>query len=826
MASTRIIQQSFNGGEVTPEFFGRLDDTKRQSGLATMRNFIATPQGPATKRPGTVFVSDAWPVNVGVSRLIPFVYSTTQSLVIELSSSGMRFYTDSGVLKFVHADTSAWSSLTTYSNGQLVHVSDGAGGYYYYRSAVSNNLNHAPVVGVNTAYWHTLPATKELQIVSDYWSQMIASVNYAQSNDVITFVHPLRNARELRRISAVVWEWEDISFLPEMSAPTGLTHKTAISVGTGTGSEFHYYKVAAVGESSANESLPSDVSSATATITAIAQAWGGEITTSAAHGASAGQRVRISGVSGMTQINGLTAYVYNTPSSTKLTLKDEVGAVIDTTAFSAYIGGGTLTICGVENDLLTTGNKIGIAWAAVSGAVRYNVYKESNGLYGYIGQTAGTVFVDDNIAPDLGKTPQEEYNPFTGSGNYPAAVAYWEQRRVFAGTTNQPQNVWMTRTGTESNLSYSIPSRDDDGISFRIASRENNAIRHVVPIGDLMLMTNAAEWRVATDGAVTPTTISVRPQSYVGCGSVQPLVVNNVMVYAEGRGGHVRELAYNWNNQGYVSGDLSLRAPHLFDNKEIVGAAFQRAPFPICWFVNDDGTLLGLTYIPEQQVYAWHRHDTVDGVFESVCAVPEGGEDAVYFVVKRTIDGNEVRYIERMANRFYGDIEDAFFVDCGLTYSGAAADTISGLDHLEGCTVSVLADGAVQPQQVVTAGAITIPVEATKIHIGLPITSDLKTLPPTMQVEAYGQARQKNINKVWLRLYRSSGIFVGPNENSLTELKQRTNEPYGMPPVLVSEEVGIPVMPSWGADAQILVRHDDPIPLTLVSISMEVVFGG
>ena len=114
----------------------------------------------------------------------------------------------------------------------------------------------------------------------------------------------------------------------------------------------------------------------------------------------------------------------------------------------------------------------------------------------------------------------------------------------------------MTRTGTESNLSYSIPSRDDDGISFRIASRENNAIRHVVPIGDLMLMTNAAEWRVATDGAVTPTTISVRPQSYVGCGSVQPLVVNNVMVYAEGRGGHVRELAYNWNNQG-----IRLRRP-------------------------------------------------------------------------------------------------------------------------------------------------------------------------------------------------------------------------------------------------------------------------
>lgn len=822
MASTRIIQQSFNGGEVTPEFFGRLDDAKRQSGLATLRNFIATPQGPATKRPGTLFVAETKIANKP-SRLIPFVYSTDQSMVIEIGDNYFRFYTDGGVVKFEDGDVGTWSNATTYANGDLAKYDYGTPiGVIYYRSKVDGNLNKTP--GSYPLFWDELPETMELEVRHELVGEIMFSIDYTQSNDVITLVHPYYPPVELRRRGALQWAYQEASFVPELDAPTGLTHKSAISVGSG--SDFHYYKVSAVGDSSANESLPSDVSSSAFSISAITQASPAEVTTTAAHGAAIGQRVKISGVVGMTQVNDQVYYVNSVPSSTKITLKNEVGALIDSTAYSTYTSGGTLTVQGVKNDLLTSGNKNGISWTASAGAVRYNVYKESNGIYGYIGQTDGTVFVDDNIAPDLGKTPQEEYNPFSGSGNYPSTVTYWEQRRVFAGTSNQPQNVWMTRTGTESNLSYSIPSRDDDGIGFRIASRENNAIRHAVPLGDLMLMTNAAEWRVSTDGAVTPTTISVRPQSYVGSSHVRPLVVNNVMVYVEGRGGHVRELAYNWNNQGYVSGDLSLRSPHLFDNKDISDAAFARAPFPVCWFVSDDGGLLGLTYIPEQQVYAWHRHDTVDGVFESVCAVPEGGEDAVYFVVKRTIDGNEVRYIERMTNRFYGDIEDAFFVDCGLTYSGAAADTISGLDHLEGCTVSVLADGAVQPQQVVTAGTITIPVEATKIHIGLPITSDLKTLPPTMQVEAYGQARQKNINKVWLRLYRSSGIFVGPNENSLTELKQRTNEPYGMPPVLVSEEVGIPVMPSWGADAQILVRHEDPIPLTLVSISMEVVFGG
>lgn len=817
----RTIQQSFNGGEVTPEFFGRLDDAKRQSGLATMRNFIATPQGPATKRPGTMFVAQSKD-STKKSRLVPFVYSVTQSIVVEIGAGYFRFYTNGGVLLYNQGAAGAWSNVALYSEGAIVSRVSG-GETDYYQSLISNNVGNIPFGA--SPYWMLLPRTGEYQIKNNYSKTDIFSINYVQSNDVMTLVHPSYPPAELSRLGEDFWRFSSVSFVPEMPAPTNLAHAAAISTVSGTGS-FQYYKVSAVGETAADESLPSDISSASASISGIANGVGGETTTATAHGASVGQMVKISGVVGMAEINGLIAYVHSIVSSTKIKLMNKVGQQINTTGYAAYTSGGTLTVYGTRNDLLTTGNKNGISWTAVSGAVRYNVYKESNGIYGYIGQTASTVFVDDNIAPDLGKTPQENYAPFAGDGNYPAAVTYWEQRRVFAGTTNQPQNAWLSRTGTESNLSYSIPSRDDDGISFRIASRENNAIRHAVPLGDLMLMTNAAEWRVSTDGAVTPTTLSVRPQSYVGCGSVQPLVVNNVMVYAEGRGGHVRELAYNWNNQGYISGDLSLRSPHLFDNKVIVDSAFSRAPFPVCWFVNDDGVLLGLTYIPEQQVYAWHRHDTSLGAFESVCSVPEGGEDALYVIVRRTVNGNTVRYIERVANRFYGSLEDAFFVDCGLTYSGAPATTVSGLGHLEGCTVSILADGAVQTQQVVASGAVTIPVAASKIHVGLPMTSDIKSLPPAMQVEAYGQARQKNINAVWLRLYRASGIFVGPSESSLTEMKQRTSEPYGSPPDMVSEEVKIAVSPSWGPDAQILVRHTYPLPVTLVTLSMEVVLGG
>jgi hypothetical protein len=480
-------------------------------------------------------------------------------------------------------------------------------------------------------------------------------------------------------------------------------------------------------------------------------------------------------------------------------------------------------------NLFETGATVTISWAAVAGASRYNVYKMQGGLYGYIGQTSGLSIVDDNISPDLGKTPPIYDTVFNAAGDYPGAVSYFEQRRCFAGTTNKPQNIWMTKSGTETNMSYSLPIRDDDRIAFRVAAREANTIRHIVPLTQLLLLTSSAEWRVTSvnSDAITPSTISVRPQSYVGSSNVQPVIINNTLIYGAARGGHVRELAYNWQASGFITGDLSLRAPHLFDTFDIVDMAYAKAPQPMVWFVSTSGRLLGLTYVPEQQVGAWHWHDT-DGVFESCTVVAEGGEDALYCVIRRTINGNSVRYVERMASRQFTDQADAFFVDSGATYSGVPADVISGLSHLEGKTVSILADGAVHPQRVVTGGSITLDIEASTVQIGLPIEADLQTLPLAVQLQdgSFGQGRFKNVNKVWLRVYRSSGIFVGPSASELTEAKQRTTENYGTPPALKSEEIPIVLTPSWADSGQIFVRQSDPLPLTVVSMTAEVALGG
>lgn len=473
-----------------------------------------------------------------------------------------------------------------------------------------------------------------------------------------------------------------------------------------------------------------------------------------------------------------------------------------------------------------------ITWSAVTGAARYNIYKFSGGLYGYIGQSDTLSFKDDNIIANLGKTAPILDTALNSAGGYPAAVSYHEQRRSFAGSNNEPQNLRMTRSGTESAMTYSIPSRDDDRVNIRVAAREANAIRHIVPLTNLLLLTAAAEWRVTSvnTDAITPSSISVKPQSYVGANNVQPVIVNNNLIFAAARGGHLRELTFSAqaNNYtgGYMNGDLSLRAPHLFDNLNIVDMAYSKAPFPVVWSISSSGKLLGLTYVPEQQLGAIHQHDT-DGLFESCCVVAEGNEDVLYVVVNRTINGAQTRYIERMASRMFATQADAFFVDAGATYSGAPATTVSGLTWLEGKKVSILGDGSVFPQKVVTGGQITIDQPCSKIQVGLPITADVQTLPLFAQVDSgYAQGRLKNINRVWLRVYKSSGVFSGPSTDRLVQYKQRATEAYGSPPSLISGEIEIVLEPSWQDGGQIYVRQSDPLPLTLVSMTLEAELSG
>tara|TARA_R110002020_G_scaffold59228_1_gene161701 strand:+ start:2810 stop:7039 length:4230 start_codon:yes stop_codon:yes gene_type:complete len=412
------------------------------------------------------------------------------------------------------------------------------------------------------------------------------------------------------------------------------------------------------------------------------------------------------------------------------------------------------------------------------------------------------------------------------AGNFPSAVSYFEGRRVFAGSRALPQDIWMTASGTESDLSYSIPTVDSDRIYFRIASREGSAVRHLLPMSQLVLLSDTTEYRLtpANDDILTPSSISVRPQSFVGADYPHPALVNNTAVFAAARGGHVRELGYNRDVLGYLTGDLSIRAAHLFDGFTIKDQAYAKAPIPIVWCVSSSGKLLGLTYIPEESVGAWHQHTTpASGEFESVVSIPEGDEDAVYVVVKRVINGVTKRYVERFADEYRGDtasLPDAYFVDCGLTYSGASTTSVAGLDHLEGESVSYLADG-VAGTGTISSGTLTLTKAATKVHVGLGYTSQIQTLPLTMmRVDAFGTGRTKNVNQVWVRAFQSGAFKAGPTASNL---RSSLTPSAGS---LLTDLVQVTLPASWDDDGQVVIQQDTPLPLTVSGLTIEVASGG
>jgi hypothetical protein len=405
---------------------------------------------------------------------------------------------------------------------------------------------------------------------------------------------------------------------------------------------------------------------------------------------------------------------------------------------------------------------------------------------------------------------------YVKSGNFPASVTYIEGRRAFGGGLLTGQRVVMTTSNTESDLGFAVPVSDSDRISFSMATRNTATIRHLVPVSHLMLMTNVSEVRLTplNNDALTPTSVSVRPQTYVGCDYPQPEIVNSNIVFAEARGGHVRELGFSAESGGYSTGDLCLRAPHLFDGYRITKIALQKSPHQIVWMISNSQKMLGLTYVPEEQVGAWHQHST-DGVIESLTTNPEGGDDAVYISVARTVGGSTVRSIEYIEGfRRSSEPSNPTFVDCCLTYDGPGQTTFGGFDHLEGRTIRGTADGVAFTKTVV-GGSFSFTASVKKLAGGLGYTSEVQTLPLAAQT---GSA-PRNINKLQVRVKSSGRFKAGPlGQTPTTSMLPVTGLLTGLVPV--------PLPGSWSADGQVFILQDEPLPLNIIGIVAELSSGG
>ncbi len=458
----------------------------------------------------------------------------------------------------------------------------------------------------------------------------------------------------------------------------------------------------------------------------------------------------------------------------------------------------------------------------------------------------------------------------TPSGNYPSCATYFQQRKVFAGSNANPQTIWMTRPADFKNMDISNPSQSSDAIVATIASNQVNAIKWLVPMNNLVILSSGGAWLLVGGAitqpiAVTPTNTVVVPQNYVGAADLPPIVVNYDILYVQVKGSIVRDLAYNFWVNVYTGTDMSVLATHLFFGHNMERWAYAEQPFYQVWIVRDDGMLLSFTYLKEQDVYAWAHHDSPGNfatlspelmpqgdairratlppgadIFLSVASIPENinnvFQDSVYLVVQRTIPGinggNPVKYVERITTRNFltngvADVTKAWFVDCGGRYLGSPATVITGLDHLNGATVSILADGSVQPQQIVAGGSITLQFAASLVTVGLPYVAQLQTLcmepeGMVMQVQDY----RKKIAAVAVRVVDTRGLKVGPNFGDLTEIKMRSaSVPMGTAIPLFTGDQRLVIDNQYLVDDDVCIQQDQPLPCTVLGVIPEVSIG-
>jgi hypothetical protein len=1015
-----INQFSFSSGEISPQLWDRVDVDKYHSGAALLRNFFVDYRGGASNRPGTKYCLQCLD-STQPSRLIPFAFSTLQTYALCFGAgptvtgtvtgtanngsgairlavnstaglmSGNRMTVtgvhDSGglldnangtwpiqVIDSTHVDligstygnlymsggttstptgrmrvftngaavlngpidfgataiTNASPGVVTYSNP--TGGPDPANGDWIYffiapgmprlvnRFAVVTNVNTVAMTfqlydlfgaPIDTTNYGTLSSQGAFQTVYTlpvpYAATDLAQLKFTQSADVMTLTHTLYQQAQLTRTADNAWTYTQIAFKPSTPTVTGVT---VTHQNQGAGTQY-----------------------------------------------------------------SSTAYLYS------------VTAIVNNVEGEAGSG----SIAAVPAMSQNLGSQNTVSWTAVTGATGYKIYRTQENLnqgivagamVGYVGSATGTSFIDENITPNFSRAPPQGNNPFAGA-DWPGCTTYFQGRQAYAGTANEPSRLVLSKSGDYSNMDFSNPTQPGDMIDVTLNSNQVNAIQHLIPLQVLLAFTSSTVFRIDTGDtaqAMTPSNVMARPQNSDGCSNVPPVVIDYEILFVQNLQSTVRALKYDFlMNLFRGDNELTLFANHLVFNHKIVEWAWAQQPFRVLWCVRDDGVLLSLTYLPNQNLQAWAQHDT-QGQVLSICTVVEGSENVIYMVVRRYVRGQYVNYVERMASRVFGDITQAWFVDAGLQYpqvypaataypaategnstlaaaanvvyggSGYSAQTtaqvidagategnaggsgstvtltivggvitaaactagsgwirpqivvtdpgggsgavitpivqelvtvtassavfnpatdvgtvmringgvgtvvsvqsttqvtlnvtqaltntnpalagawsytmpvssVSGLDHLEGQTVAILADGGVQPQQVVHNGAVTLTEPADAIVVGLPYTSEIQSLYLDIpgQEEPTVQGKRKKISRVILRVANSRGLMVGPLGQTLYEVKDRTvSTPMGQPQPLFTGDYLINLDPNFNEQAQIDMVQSDPLPVTVL----------
>jgi hypothetical protein len=426
---------------------------------------------------------------------------------------------------------------------------------------------------------------------------------------------------------------------------------------------------------------------------------------------------------------------------------------------------------------------------------------------------------------------------FSDTTGYPSCVTFYEQRLVFAGTTNQPQTLFFSRSGDYENMDENRGGTvaADDAMIYTIASNQVNVIQSLKATRTLIILTSGGEFTLNSDStgtAVSPTNINIKKQSNYGASNIDALSVGNATLFVQRAKRKLRELAYNFDTDGYVAPDMTILAEDV-TLSGLDELTYQQEPHSIIWGIRGDGVLVGLTYQRSEQVVAWHQHklggsfgSTTHGIVESVISISGNSynrtdEDQIWVIVKRTINGTTRRYVEYFTPfQFDSSLTQFQFVDSALAYSGSATSTLTGLDHLEAQSIRVIANGATHPDKTVSSGSITLDRTTTAAKAGLAYTSTLQTMRLDVgSQDGTSQGKTKRIFDVTLRFYETVGAKVGPDLNNLEEIPFRSSAaPMDVAVPLFIGDKKIEFRGNFETDGYLFVIQDQALPMTLLSL--------
>lgn len=852
-----IMKTSFAGGELSPSLAGRIDFDKYEVGAAVMRNFFVDFRGGASTRPGTQHVGQcALRPGDPKPRLIPFVFSADQAYALELHAGVMRVvfrgaYVTETPRNITAASRGAVTTFTVtahgFAVGQFLYVRgcnglarpngiSGVNGRLFHVGAVTTNTitvqeygpsnNYVPVVSSAWSAWTSGGTVERVYEVPTPWAGAnLFELNFAQSADIMTVVHPDFPAHEIRRLGNANWQVVQQTYGASVSAPTGAT---AVAVNnSGAPQRFYAYVVTTV-DSAGRESTPTDAitvlnraldqivqPNVVNTITWTPRPGAYKYRIYKANPLPSGQQgggpyvyglvgtafeprfVDVNygpqfetgppqgrnpfldrGVASATITNSGQGYI-----APVLTIADSTGsgasvALASDTSITAspygevvssnVIAGGTNYTAPVATitDAAPLGsglvlafsgawvpNPLGTGFVPAPGSItiatpgsNYHQASYANFVRATATDQVGTnVLLIDVTSVEFGRVQSigwanSDITPTATTGlsatggtdtitfaivgvdipasgatatlalggtTNPSVVAYFEQRAAFAGSRDAPATFWLSRPGQFTNFDVSDPVQDDDAITASLFAQEVNAINSLTAMTNgLIALSSGGAYLITggvNDAAVTPSTVRAPPQAFSGAQPLTPLRVGDHIIYAQARGSAVRDLAYQFSSNNFTGTDISVLSGHLLEGRKIVQWAHAEEPHKIVWAARDDGVLLSLTYLRDQQVFGWARHDT-QGEVVSVCVVPEDREDVLYLVVRRFRPLFGYQYhVERMASRLFGanpaaniaaQAEEAWCVDGGAEFPLVKPGTaiVSGRTLATGALYTVTID--------------------------------------------------------------------------------------------------------------------------------------